>query len=234
MPFLRAPASVLSSPERRPVSSGHKKHYRAAPSCAVAECPLTSFELVPNPDTLGTANFVAVLGPRGFTVGVGVAVGVAVAGGGVEVATVVGGTEVGAGVLVAAGVLVGNTGVAVGTVPLVTPVATKDVYVAETPRCTCMRNPIRPEEKLPSVAVTIQLAGSVALVGHTLAERVVPETWKRREYDVPPVAAKGAAPTTVVVPFTLFWTTRLVPSMYALYQLLPSVQRRTAPRLVYV
>src|SRR5205823_11944753 len=37
---------------------------------------------------------------------------------------------------------------------------------------------------------------------------------------------------TVIVPLTFFWMTRLAPSIYALYQLLSSVQRSTAPILV--
>ena len=100
------------------------------------------------------------------------------------------------------------------------------------PACTNGRSPTRPDEKVLSVALTIQLEGSVLLVGHTLAESVEPDAWKRREYEVPPVAAKGAVPRMVVAPFTIFWRTSLLPSMYALYQLLPLVQRSTEPRLV--
>jgi hypothetical protein len=82
------------------------------------------------------------------------------------------------------------------------------------------------------VTVTIQLVGSVPLVGHTFAYNVVPTTLKRSVYDVLPVAANGDVARIVVEPPTFFCTTRLVPSIYAFYQLLPSVQRSTAPRLV--
>jgi hypothetical protein len=43
--------------------------------------------------------------------------------------------------------------------------------------------------------------------------------------DVPP---RGPA----IAPLTFFWTTNVVPLIYALYQLLPSVHRNTAPRLL--
>ncbi len=50
-----------------------------------------------------------------------------------------------------------------------------------TPFWVSIRRPTWPEEKVLSVAAAIQLEGSVELEGQTLAERVVPETWKRRE-----------------------------------------------------
>src|SRR6266480_3830481 len=49
---------------------------------------------------------------------------------------------------------------------------------------------------------------------------------------MPACAANGVSLRMVVEPLTFFWMTRLAPSIYALYQLLPSVQRSTAPILV--
>ena len=64
-----------------------------------------------------------------------------------------------------------------------------------------------------------------------MADRVVPTIWNRSVYAVPAVAAKGTLAKKVVLPLTFFCRRRLVPSIYALYQLLVSVKRRTAPRL---
>ena len=51
-------------------------------------------------------------------------------------------------------------------------------------------------------------------------------------YATPAVAANGTCATTVAVPATFFWMTRFCPSMYALYQSFPSVQRSTSPKLL--
>ncbi len=51
-------------------------------------------------------------------------------------------------------------------------------------------------------------------------------------YDVPAVAVNGTLARMVVFPFTLFWIMRLAPSIKALYQLLPFVQRNTSPKLL--
>src|SRR6266581_5357163 len=48
---------------------------------------------------------------------------------------------------------------------------------------------------------------------------------------MPACATKAVSLRIVVKPLTFFWMTRLAPSIYALYQLLPSVQRSTAPIL---
>ena len=103
--------------------------------------------------------------------------------------------------------------------------------VAETPLGTCARSPQYPAANVLSVAVTIQLDGSLAPVCQTLADRVVPTIWNRRAYEVPPVAAKGTLAKMVVLPLTFFCRVKFVPSMYALYQLFVSVKRNTAPRL---
>jgi hypothetical protein len=50
---------------------------------------------------------------------------------------------------------------------------------------------------------------------------------------VPAVAENGTLASMVVVPATFFCRNRLDPSMYALYQLFPSVQRRTSPQLLF-
>ncbi len=104
---------------------------------------------------------------------------------------------------------------------------------AEIPVWTSARRPQYPDWKVLSVAVTIQVAGSVPVVAQTLADRVVPTIWNRSVYEVPPVAAKGTLAKMVVLPLTFFCRIRFVPSMYALYQLLVSVKRSTAPKLAF-
>ena len=47
---------------------------------------------------------------------------------------------------------------------------------------------------------------------------------------MPAVAVKDADPIMVVAPLTFFWTTSVEPLIYALYQLLVLLQRRTDPR----
>ena len=105
------------------------------------------------------------------------------------------------------------------------------MYVAETPFWTSALSPQYPDENALSVAVAIQFAGSVPLACQTLADRVVPTIWNRSVYAVPALAAKGTLAKMVVLPLTFFCRMRFVPSIYALYQLLVSVKRRTAPRL---
>lgn len=61
---------------------------------------------------------------------------------------------------------------------------------------------------------------------------MVPTTRKRNVYDFPAVAAKEADPIVVVAPLTLFCKTNVIPLIDALYQLLLSVHRSTAPRFV--
>ena len=103
-----------------------------------------------------------------------------------------------------------------------------------TPLASCMRRPQKPDAKVVSVTVICQLVGSVVPVGQTLAYKVVPTTRNRNVYNVPTDAEKGVEPIMVVDPATFFWTTSVVPLIYALYQLLLSVQRNTAPRLLFV
>ena len=96
------------------------------------------------------------------------------------------------------------------------------------------RQPARPEARLVSVVVAIQPEGSDADDGQALAVSVDPTTRKWIVYDAPAVAANGVVASTVVDPATFFWITRFTPSRYALYQSLPSVQRSTPPRLLFV
>src|SRR5450755_1132471 len=94
-----------------------------------------------------------------------------------------------------------------------------------------MRRPQLPDVSELSEAVIVQFVGSVLLEAQALAVSVVPTTRNRTLYDVPAVAANGAMAMVVEAPPTFFWTTRLAPSRYALYQLLVSVKRTTAPML---
>ena len=66
-----------------------------------------------------------------------------------------------------------------------------------------------------------------------MALRVVPETRKCSVYEVFALAVKGTVVSIVATPFTFFWMTRVLPSIYALYQLLPSVQRKREPKLLF-
>ena len=43
---------------------------------------------------------------------------------------------------------------------------------------------------------------------------------------------KATLVKTVAVPLTFFWIYKFVPSIYALYQLFPSLQRTTSPKLL--
>lgn len=147
------------------------------------------------------------------------------------------GVDVGVTVVVGDGVTVAvDDGVAVGVTVEIDDcvIAVKEVMWAVTLLCMSKRRPERPDERLLSVVVSIQVAGSAFAVGQTLAESVELTTLKRKLYDVPARAAKGIFFSTVVVLLTFFWMNRLTPSMYALYQWLVSVQRSTAPKLVAV
>src|SRR5258708_15092615 len=108
------------------------------------------------------------------------------------------------------------------------------VYVATTPVCTNTLKPQKPDCNELSVAVTIQLVGSVLPVCQTFAESVEPETRNRNVYDDPAFGENGAVPRIVVEPLIFFCTTKLEPSIYALYQLFPSIQRNTPPMFVPV
>ena len=99
------------------------------------------------------------------------------------------------------------------------------------PLCTWIRRPQLPETSELSVAVAIHPVGSDVPVFQALAERVVPTTLKSMLYEVPVVAANETDFNVVYEPLTFFCITRLLPLIYALYQLFVSVQRKTAPKL---
>src|SRR5438094_921243 len=101
--------------------------------------------------------------------------------------------------------------------------------VVEIPLCSWMRRPQLPDTNELSVAVAIHPDGSDEPVCQAFAERVVPTTLKSMLYEVPAVAANGTVFNVVYVPLTFFCITRLLPLIYALYQLFVSVQRKIAP-----
>src|SRR5205807_1482987 len=97
--------------------------------------------------------------------------------------------------------------------------------------CSWMRRPQLPDTRELSVTVAIHTDGSDVPVFQALAERVMPTTLKSMLYEVPAVAANETVFKVVYVPFIFFCITRLVPLIYALYQLFLSVQRKIAPIL---
>src|SRR5579883_237962 len=112
-------------------------------------------------------------------------------------------------------------------------VSRNDVTLTTVPASTAARSPADPERRslFVSVTVSIQLAGSGVLAGHALAKRVAPMARKRSVYDKASTALNGTLPSLVVVPAIRLSMTSSVPLMNALYQLLPSFQRNTAPIL---
>ena len=80
------------------------------------------------------------------------------------------------------------------------------------------------------MAVTIQSFGSVVPLCHTLAKSFVPSEWKRSVCSTPAAVRTGVCASDEIVPWTHFKMTNSVPSIYALYQFIESVQRSTIPK----
>src|SRR5260221_10775894 len=95
-----------------------------------------------------------------------------------------------------------------------------------------MRKPQKPDESEVSVTVISQLVGSVVRSEEHTSELQSHSDLVCRLLLEKKIAVKGTDPRIVVAPLTFFWTTRVVPLIYALYQLLVLLQRRTAPRFV--
>ena len=112
-----------------------------------------------------------------------------------------------------------------------TDVSWNEVTLMTEPFCTRKRKPPEPFDNMVSITVNIQAFGSGWLLCQALTKSTAPIARKRSVYETPPEAVNGTDPREVVVPLTCLKICRFEPLMSALYQLLLSVQRSTAPIL---